>query len=83
MHLCNIVTAGGEEEPPVTQFLYLLILIKYHLNRKTMKTAYQLKAVTVIRLERSYENFHNGRTVPSLSLNSSDASSQYLKSKKK
>ena len=41
---------------------------------------YQESDVTAILLDFSYENFHRGNRVPSWSLYSSAASSQYLKS---
>lgn len=44
--------------------------------------AYQQSAVTHIHLALSYWNFHKGRRVPSCSLNSSAASSKYLKSER-
>lgn len=43
---------------------------------------YQQRVVTDILFDFSQENFHSGSRVPSWSLNSSAASSQYLKSKK-
>ena len=44
---------------------------------------YQQRVVTDILFDFSQENFHSGSRVPSWSLYSSAASSQYLKSKKK
>lgn len=43
---------------------------------------YQQRAVTDSLLALSYWNFHKVRRVPCWSLNSSEASSKYLKSKK-
>lgn len=44
---------------------------------------YQQSEVTAILFDFSQENFHSGNRVPSWSLNSSAASSQYLKSTRK
>ena len=47
-----------------------------------MIVPYQQRVVTDILFDFSQENFHSGSRVPSWSLNSSAASSQYLKSNK-
>ena len=50
---------------------------------KSLKAGFQHNPVISRFFAFSKENFHSGRSVPSVSRNSSDASSQYLKSIKK
>ena len=47
---------------------------------RSLYAGFQHIAVISIPLARSKPNFHSGRSVPSVSRNSSEASSQYLKS---
>lgn len=52
----------------------------YDAAKRSVYAGFQHSPVTSSFLAFSNENFHSGKSVPSLSRNSSDASSQYLKS---